>query len=96
MAISAGSFRSSTVLPRWFAYAGFAVGGFLLLSATFTSFLVLLFPAWIIVLCVLLIDWARRIPTDDRLPETVSGAGPLGTPRTDVPPSPPAERRSNR
>ena len=86
---------SAGILPRWFAYAGFAVGGFLLLSASFTPFLVLLFPAWIIVLCVLLIDWARRIPTDVRLPNTVPGAGPLGTPRTAFPPSPPDERRPN-
>ena len=56
--------RSAGIFPRWFAYAGFAVGGFLLLTAAFTPFLVLLFPALIIVLCVLLIDWARRIPTD--------------------------------
>jgi hypothetical protein len=76
--------RPAGILPRRFAYAGFAAGGFLLLTATFTP------------LFVLLIGWARRVPTGVRLPETVPGAARWGNPRTDFPPSPPAERRSIR
>jgi len=75
--------RSAGILPRRFAYAGFAVGGFLLLTATFAPFL------------VLLIDWARRLSTYIRLSETVPGADPLGPPRTSFTLAAP-ERRSIR
>jgi hypothetical protein len=56
--------RTTGALPRWFVYVGFAVGLFLLLSATFNQFLVLVFPIWILVLCVLLILRARHFPAD--------------------------------
>ena len=56
--------RSSGVLPRWFVYAGYVVGVFLLLSVTFSPILIVVFPAWVIVLCLLLIQRARRIPRD--------------------------------
>jgi len=43
---------------------GYGVGLFLLLSATFSRVLVLVFPIWVLVLCALLFLRARRIPGD--------------------------------
>jgi hypothetical protein len=60
--------RTAGILPRWFAYAGFLVGLFLLLSASFNRALVLVFPVWILVLCAFLIKRAREIPTDIPVP----------------------------
>jgi hypothetical protein len=37
--------RSAGIMPRWFSPAGFAVGLFLLLSASFSEFFALVFPA---------------------------------------------------
>jgi hypothetical protein len=56
--------RGSGVLPRWFIVAGYVVGVFLLLSVTLSPILIVVFPAWVIVLCVLLIQRARQIPGD--------------------------------
>lgn len=50
------------VLPRWFTNVGLVVGLFLLLSATFSRVLVLVFPFWLLVLCGLLLAQARRMP----------------------------------
>ena len=69
--------RSAGVLPRWFAYIGFAVGVFMLLSATFNPVLVLVFPTWLVALSAILLVKARSIPRDARLPE-MGGAGVLG------------------
>jgi hypothetical protein len=52
--------RRAGVLPTWFAIVGGLVGLFLLLSATFSQILVLVFPVWILTLCVLLVLRARR------------------------------------
>ncbi|MGH2583545.1 MAG: hypothetical protein ACRDJE_01380 [Dehalococcoidia bacterium] len=60
--------RIGDLLPRWFTYCGFAVGIFLLLSVTFSRALVLVFPAWMLVLCVILLTRARRVPADAALP----------------------------
>jgi hypothetical protein len=46
--------RSTRVLPRWFVLIGYLVGLFLLLSATFSQLLVLVFPIWILALSVFL------------------------------------------
>jgi hypothetical protein len=56
--------RSTRALPSWFLLAGYVVGLFLLLSATFSQLLVLIFPMWLLVLSVLLLLQARRIPAD--------------------------------
>jgi hypothetical protein len=53
--------RSTGVLPRWFVAIGFVVGLFLLLSATFSQLLILVFPIWILVLCALLFVRARQL-----------------------------------
>jgi hypothetical protein len=56
------------ILPRWFAWMGYAVATFLLLSASFQQWFVLVFPIWLIVLSVLLLGVARRIDPELRLP----------------------------
>jgi hypothetical protein len=66
--------RSAGILPRWFTYAGYAVGLFLLLSATFSRALVLAFPLWVLLLCAFLWSRARRIPDDAVLPAQVEVA----------------------
>jgi hypothetical protein len=64
--------RHAGILPRWFVLIGFAVGLFLLLSATFTVWLALVFPVWVLVLSMILFDRARRIPREIAVP--ASGA----------------------
>jgi hypothetical protein len=68
--------RASGALPRWFAWSGYAVGIFLLLSASFEGWFALVFPAWMLVLTAILMRNARRIPPELRLPER-GGHGPL-------------------
>ncbi|MBV9358420.1 MAG: hypothetical protein JO023_23155, partial [Chloroflexi bacterium] len=60
--------RATGVLPGWFVLVGFLVGLFLLLSATFSEVLVLVFPAWVLVLSCMLLVRARRIPADAMVP----------------------------
>jgi hypothetical protein len=75
--------RSARILPRWFAWVGFGVGLFLVLAATFSPLLVLVFPTWVIVLGLLLLANARQIPRDLRLPAGAGGVmNPLGIPTT--------------
>jgi hypothetical protein len=50
------------VLPAWFIWLGYVVGAFLLLAATLSAVLVLVFPMWVLTLCVLLLVRARHIP----------------------------------
>src|SRR5262249_35914262 len=52
------------VSPRWFACLGEVAGLFLLLSATFSPLSVLVFPLWLLALCLLLLWWARTMPAD--------------------------------
>ncbi len=56
--------RTTGVLPLWFTHVGIVVGLFLLLSATFSRTLVLVFPLWLLVLCALLLGRAWRLPKD--------------------------------
>jgi len=53
--------RRSGALPRWFTYAGYFVGAFLLLSATLERWFALVFPVWLLVLSVILAMRALRI-----------------------------------
>ncbi len=54
--------RESGILPKWFVFVGFAVGLFLLLSASFSKVLALVFPVWVLVLCVILLERGRSNP----------------------------------
>jgi hypothetical protein len=56
--------RLSGILPRWFIYVGFVVAVVLLFTASLSSWLVLVFPAWILAFCAILFDRARKIPRD--------------------------------
>ena len=79
--------RSAGILPRWFGIAGFVMGLFLLLSASNAPFLVLAFPIWVFLLCLILLRNARDIPRDVRLPAR-TGAGsfdPIGAGRVFAP-----------
>jgi hypothetical protein len=67
--------RATGILPRWYTLAGYAVGLFLLLSASFVEWFVLVFPIWLLVLTALLLRRARQIPADIVLP----GPAPTGT-----------------
>jgi hypothetical protein len=59
--------RSSAQIPRWFVWSGYLVGIFLLLSVSLSPILTFVFPIWIIVLCLLLLQRARQIPRDVRV-----------------------------
>jgi hypothetical protein len=54
--------RKYEILPRWFIWLGFVVGLFLLLSASLSRVLVLVFPAWVLSLSILLLLRARDLP----------------------------------
>ena len=56
--------RGSGALPKWFVWAGYLVGLFLLLSATLQPLLFLVFPIWTLVLSALLLLRARQLPKE--------------------------------
>jgi hypothetical protein len=58
---------ASGILPRWFAWSGYAVGLFLLLSASFEAWFALVLPLWLLALSVLLLRGARRIDPELRV-----------------------------
>jgi len=60
--------RTSHVLPPWFAWSGYLVGIFLLLSASLQPWLGLVFPIWLIVLSAILLRRALSIPADLTMP----------------------------
>jgi hypothetical protein len=66
--------RNAGILPAWYTWAGYVVGIFLLLSATFSRALVLVFPLWVLILCLLLITRARQIPDDAERPVRTKSA----------------------
>jgi hypothetical protein len=76
--------RVSGILPRPFAWSGYAVGLFLLLSAGFEPWFALVFPFWLLALTGILLVRARRISPELRLPPT----GPAAI----VPPEQPLDR----
>jgi hypothetical protein len=71
---TSGIARRHGILPRWFIWSGYIVGLFLLLSATLNRLMVLVFPVWILVLCVILLLKARRLPREDKEPDAQVGA----------------------
>ena len=74
------------VLPRWFAYVGFAAGVFMLLSATLQPFLMLVFPVWLLGLSAILLVKARSIPQHATLPAVAATTmlGRISPDRDDV------------
>lgn len=65
--------RSAKILPRWFTVLSVAVAAGLFLTASLSSWLILVFPGWILVFCGILIDRARKIPSEHVLPEHGQG-----------------------
>lgn len=63
--------RSAKILPRWFAAISVVVAAGLFLTASLSSWLILVFPGWMLVFCGILIDRARKIPSTYILPERV-------------------------
>ena len=59
--------RTTRAMPKWFAWIGYAVAIFLLLSASFNPYLMLVLPVWLLVLCIVIINRVRRIPRDNSL-----------------------------
>jgi hypothetical protein len=73
--------RGGGILPRWFTLAGYVVGVFMLLSASFSPALVLAFPVWMLVLCSLLFMRARRIDATLTFAAAADISQPHGQPR---------------
>jgi hypothetical protein len=71
--------RSTGILPRWFIYVGFVVAVGLLLVASLSAWLVIVFPAWILVFSTILLNRARKIPRDLVFPDRIE-AGPPAVP----------------
>lgn len=59
---TSGIARNHKLFPRWFIWSGYVVGLFLLLSASLNPFLIVVFPAWVLVLSVLLLMRAKEMP----------------------------------
>lgn len=57
--------RKLGAFPTWFSYSGYAIGIFLLLTASLNPLLALFFPAWIAVFCLLVVRQARTDPIHD-------------------------------
>jgi hypothetical protein len=72
--------RTSRVVPPWFAWSGYVVAVFLLLSASLESWLALVFPIWLLVLSGLLLRRARRIPPTIMLPTRTGPTSFTGQP----------------
>ena len=86
--------RGSRIMPNWFVAVGIAVGLVMLLSASFNRALILVFPLWVLVLCLLILWHARsarqqleaRVSNSDEAtaapasPDDESGTAPGGLP----------------
>jgi hypothetical protein len=71
--------RTSRVVPTWFAWSGYVVATFLLLSASLEPWLALVFPIWLLVLSGILLQRARQIPSEIVVPKRAAHT-PLLTP----------------
>jgi hypothetical protein len=60
--------RGTGIMPRWFTLLGFVVAVGLLLTASFNSLLIVVFPGWILIFCAILFLRARRVSKDLVLP----------------------------
>ena len=54
--------RRHGFIPTWFVAVGYAVGVALLLSASTSSYLILVMPGWLLILGVLLLFRSRTLP----------------------------------
>lgn len=50
--------RGAGLIPNWFGYLGYIVGVLLLLSGTFSPLFAMLFPTWVVLLCLIML-WKR-------------------------------------
>jgi hypothetical protein len=50
--------RATGLIPSWFAYIGYVVGVVLLLAYAVAAWFALLFPAWVLALCIIIL-WRR-------------------------------------
>ena len=50
--------RGAGLIPNWFGYLGYAVGVLLLLAGSFSPWFAMLFPAWVVVLCIIIL-WKK-------------------------------------
>jgi hypothetical protein len=69
--------RSTGILPRWFIYVGFVFAVGLLLVASLSAWLVIVFPAWILVFSTILLRRARRIPRDLVIGDGIETGSPM-------------------
>jgi hypothetical protein len=71
--------RKAAILPRWFVIVGLAVAVGLLLTASLSPWLILVFPGWILVFCIIVIERACKLSLvrvlPDRIDENPSTAG---------------------
>ncbi len=86
--------RTAGILPRWFSYAGFVFGVFMLLSVSLAPFLSIVFPIWLFTLSAILMIKARQIPKELRLPPRagVGMTNPFGAFVPGQPPPPPPKK----
>jgi hypothetical protein len=70
--------RMSRILPPWFTVVGVVVGLFMLLSASFNRAMILVFPLWVLLLCLLILAHARSVsaarPGPGRVPAPTTPA----------------------
>jgi hypothetical protein len=52
--------RKSNIMPKWFIISGYLLGIGMLLSATFSKVMILAFPVWCMVLCIIIFYYAHR------------------------------------
>jgi chromate transport protein ChrA len=55
MITTTGLARSAGVLPRWLATVSYLVAAFLLVSVTFHPAILLVFPAWVLLISIVLL-----------------------------------------
>ena len=72
MFVAVTSRLGSWLFPRWLTVIGYLAAAVLLLTVSFTELIVLLFPAWVVVLCVWLLLGPARKPVSGQDPDPVA------------------------
>jgi hypothetical protein len=67
--------KTHGILPRWFVFLGFLLGLLLLLTSSLSPVVMLLFPAWLLVLAIIMLRRAWNIPRGETF-VAVTGQGP--------------------